>query len=176
MSDPKPIFSLETLFRFCYDLKKESKKIGLTHGAFDLFHYSHLDLLRKSAVICDFLIVGIECDEHVSRYKEYRRPVVDQKSRAAIIGELNCVDAAFIYDWELDTRAYSELYKELRTDVVTIGYEYKYEERMEEQSARGGAKLIKLQTQQLPTTTSVIENILEKYSREHFQEVDKEDL
>lgn len=174
MSKPKPIFSLGTLFRICYDLKNDGKRIGLTHGAFDLFHFSHLDLLKKSALVCDFLIVGIESDENVSTYKDYKRPVVDEGSRAAIIGELNCVDAVFIYDWQLNTDSYSYLYRELRADIITIGCNNKYEDIMEQQSYRGSAKLIKLQTKQLPTTTSLIQNVLDKYSTEDYQKLEKE--
>ncbi|MFC1780309.1 adenylyltransferase/cytidyltransferase family protein [Patescibacteria group bacterium] len=175
MSKPKPIFSLEILYKMCYDLKKEGKKIGFTHGAFDLFHFSHLDLLKKSEAICDFLIVGIESDEHVETYKSYKRPIVDEKSRTSIIGELNCVDAVFVNDLPLNSQTYTYLYKELHVDCVTIGNEFQYEDIMQEQVLRAGSDLVKLNPVRLYSTTSLISSIIRKYTKNDLEDVPKSD-
>ena len=150
MSKAKPIFSLPTLYKITHDLKGQGKKIAITHGAFDLFHTSHLDLLKKSASLCDFLIVGIDCDAHVSSYKTYKRPIVDELSRASIINELNCVDATFIYDGEFSQGGYTQMYHDLFVDTVTIGLNFSFQNIIEEQVAQSGARLVMLRTQQYP--------------------------
>lgn len=173
MSDTKVKLPLDIILRICYEVKRQEKRIGFTHGAFDLFHLSHLDLLIKSASICDYLVVGIESDENVKKYKTYKRPINDEQSRLAIVNELNCVDAAFIIDFPLKTENYTDIYKELNTDFVTIGYEFEYEDVMEEQTRKAGSRLIKLQTRQYPNTTSIIDDILKRYSSNPFKPVPK---
>ena len=170
MGKTKITFTLETLTRIVYSLKQEGKRIGFTHGAFDLFHYSHLDLLQKSSEICDFLIVGVESDEKVSAYKSYKRPIVPERQRMQIINSISYVDASFINNTSLDMKSYTELYKELMIDLVTIGYNFQFEDRIEEQTYKSGAKLVKLPTDQDPTTSSLINTILQKYTQEEYQE------
>lgn len=165
MTSPKTIYSLESLFRICYDLKRDGRRVAITHGAFDLFHYSHLDLLKQSSRICDFLIVGVDSDENVAKYKSYKRPIVGEKARLSIVGELHCVDAALIYDQPLKPENYTQLYRELQVDIVTVGIGFGFMDVIDEQVKRADAKLIKIQTYQNPTTSSLIESIITKYSK-----------
>ncbi|HLD03977.1 MAG TPA: adenylyltransferase/cytidyltransferase family protein [Candidatus Dojkabacteria bacterium] len=53
MSRKSTSFDIETLFKLTRYLKKKGKRIVFTHGAFDLFHLGHLELLQKSADIAD---------------------------------------------------------------------------------------------------------------------------
>jgi len=130
--------------------------------------------LFKSAQLCDYLIVRVESDNNISKYKTYKRPINDQESRLSIVNELNCVEAAFVIDLELKSGNYKAIYKELNTDFVTIGQKFGYEDVMEEQTKKAGCKLIKLQTRQYPDTTSIINEIIQRYSGNDFQEVPKE--
>jgi cytidyltransferase-like protein len=100
------ILSTKVLFKITSDLKKKNKEIVLTHGAFDLFHHGHLDLLEKSKSIADYLIVGIECDKNISKYKDYRRPIINEKSRATIASAIYCTDAVFINNEEVEEDTY----------------------------------------------------------------------
>ena len=59
-------------------------KIGYTTGTFDLFHIGHLNILKKSKEMCDFLIVGVSTDEVVQSYK-HKVPVIPFKDRVEII-------------------------------------------------------------------------------------------
>lgn len=158
------LYSLETLYKIANDLKKQGKKIGVTHGAFDLFHYSHLDLLRKSGLVCDYLIVGVDSDESVSTYKSIERPIIDQDSRMQIVSEIESVDAIFMKHIKLDSENHIRLYKNLMADIVTIGVNYFADYRMQNDTAKSGSKLIKFQTDQRYTTTSIIAKITKKYN------------
>jgi D-beta-D-heptose 7-phosphate kinase/D-beta-D-heptose 1-phosphate adenosyltransferase len=158
------IYSLDTLFRMAYDLKKQGRRIGITHGAFDLFHASHLDLLQKSSQLCDFLIVGIDCNRNISQYKSYLRPIIKQSDRLKIVNELTCVDAVFINKLPLKPTAFTKLYKELNVDVVTIGQHFAFEDQILEQSVHANAKLIKVNTRQYPTTSDIIQKIVSRYT------------
>ena len=65
--------------------------IGYTTGVFDLFHIGHLNILRKSKELCDFLIVEISSDEQVLR-KKNRMPVIPFNERIQIIESIRYVD------------------------------------------------------------------------------------
>lgn len=163
MGHKNNIYSLDTFFKIAFDLKKLGKRIGLTHGAFDLFHYSHLDLLQKSAAMCDYLIVGVDSDESINRYKSEQRPVIDEESRLSIINELVASDGIFLKNIALDDDTIIKMYKYLQADIVTIGQNYAIEERVKFDAEKAGAKLIKIDTDQRYSTSSIINKIIGKY-------------
>lgn len=42
---------------------KENKKVVLTYGTFDVFHYGHLQILKRAKALGDYLIVGVSTDQ-----------------------------------------------------------------------------------------------------------------
>ena len=42
-------------------------KVGVTFGAFDLFHAGHILMLQESNTICDHLVVCIQTDPSLDR-------------------------------------------------------------------------------------------------------------
>lgn len=66
-------------------------KIGYTTGTFDLFHIGHLNILRRSKELCDYLVVGVSTDECVESYK-HKKPVIPFEQRMAIVGSIKYVD------------------------------------------------------------------------------------
>lgn len=83
-------------------LKEPELNIGLTSGCFDLFHSLHLVYLKRCRRLCDFLIVGVDSDDLVRKFKGPERPIVPEHQRVSIISELSCVDVAFIMGSEFD--------------------------------------------------------------------------
>lgn len=63
-------------------------------GVFDLFHRGHLELLKNAKALGQRLIVAINGDEMVSRYK--RKPFFNEQDRLDIIKACRYVDEAFI--------------------------------------------------------------------------------
>ncbi|NOZ61449.1 MAG: HAD-IIIA family hydrolase [Calditrichaeota bacterium] len=82
----------------CAELKKSSKKIGFTSGAFDLLHAGHVDYLEQARSMCDVLIVGVNSDESVKSYKGENRPLNSESHRARVVAALQCVDFVFIFN------------------------------------------------------------------------------
>ena len=68
-------------------------KIGYTTGVFDLFHIGHLNILRKSKELCDFLIVEVTSDGQTMLLKN-RMPVIPYDERIQIIESIRYVDKA----------------------------------------------------------------------------------
>ena len=63
----------------------------LTYGTFDLFHFGHLELLRRARALGDRLIVGVSTDEFNEREKG-KRTFFPYAERAAIVRAVRYVD------------------------------------------------------------------------------------
>ena len=68
-----------------------SSVVGYAPGAYDLFHIGHLNLLRRAADQCDYLIAGVVSDEVLLQTKG-RAPIVPLAERLEIVRNLRIVD------------------------------------------------------------------------------------
>ena len=57
----------------------------------DLFHYGHVNFLKKASSHGDFLLVGVHADEEVMTYK--RRPILSMEERVASVEGCRYADA-----------------------------------------------------------------------------------
>lgn len=107
------------------DLRKEwglrSLKVGVANGCFDLLHPGHVALIQEAAGACDRLIVALNSDASVRRLKGPRRPVQDEKARAAVIGAIRGVSAVVVFDEDTPL----ELVQALQPDILVKGADYK---------------------------------------------------
>lgn len=91
-----------------------------TNGTFDLLHPGHLSSLEAARELGDALVVGVNSDAGVRRYKGPLRPILSQDERAAMLAALECVDYVVIFDEDTPT----ECLEKLRPDVHCKGAEY----------------------------------------------------
>ena len=99
-------------------------KIGYTQGVYDMFHVGHLNLLNNAKAQCEYLIVGINSDQLVQRYK-HKIPVINEKSRKKIVENIKAVDRGVI----VSTLDKEKLQEEYHFDVIFIGDDWKGNER-----------------------------------------------
>lgn len=94
--------------------------IGYTQGTYDMFHIGHLNLLRHAKAQCERLIVGINSDALVEQYK-HKTPVIHERERAEIVGEMRCVDEVVI----CNTLDKCEAWQQIHFDAIFIGDDWK---------------------------------------------------
>ena len=98
-----------------------SFRLVFTNGCFDLLHRGHVEYLNRARRMGDALLVAVNSDASVRRLGKGRdRPLVDERSRAAVVAALECVDMVTIFD-EDTPRA---LIAELQPDVLVKGGDY----------------------------------------------------
>jgi rfaE bifunctional protein nucleotidyltransferase chain/domain len=72
--------------------------VVFTNGCFDLLHLGHVDYLEKARELGDRLVIGLNTDDSVSRFKGPERPLQDQDSRARILASLQFVDLVVFFN------------------------------------------------------------------------------
>jgi len=101
-------------------LKKEAKTLASLNGSFDLIHAGHLYILQEAAKTADILIVAVNSDASVSRYKGPTRPIIPLKERMQMLAALYFVD--YVCPFEEDTPC--KFLKIACPDVHVNGAEY----------------------------------------------------
>ena len=74
------------------------RKIGFTCGAFDVMHAGHADYLAQAKARCDRLLVAVNSDESIQRYKNPLRPVNPWNERAFVVAALEATDCVTILE------------------------------------------------------------------------------
>ncbi|MBS1952105.1 MAG: D-glycero-beta-D-manno-heptose 1-phosphate adenylyltransferase [Cytophagales bacterium] len=84
-------------------------KVVFTNGCFDLLHLGHVDYLEKARSMGDKLVLGLNSDNSVSRFKGPERPLQDQQSRARVLAALQFVDLVVLFDEDTPLNLISQL-------------------------------------------------------------------
>jgi D-beta-D-heptose 7-phosphate kinase/D-beta-D-heptose 1-phosphate adenosyltransferase len=95
----------------------ERLTVGVANGCFDLLHPGHVSLLKQAANNCDRLIVALNSDASARRIKGPRRPVLDETSRATLVGAIKGVSAVVVFPEDTPR----ELIQALQPDVLVKG-------------------------------------------------------
>ncbi|NTV24282.1 MAG: hypothetical protein HGA85_08005, partial [Nanoarchaeota archaeon] len=109
----------------------------------------------------DILIVGINSDSSIKRYKSEKRPIISQEERAEIVAAIGCVDFVTIFDEETPI----ELLKIIKPKAHVKGAEYKGKIPEKEIVEKNGGKVVFLERSDA-STSSIISRILERYTGE----------
>lgn len=97
--------------------------VVFTNGCFDVLHRGHIEYLKESKKLGDYLIVGINSDASVKKLKGSNRPIYNQEDRKFFLEELKCVDEVIIFDEDTPV----ELIKKIKPDILTKGGDNKIE-------------------------------------------------
>ena len=147
------------LARECARLRAAGKKIVFTNGAFDLMHAGHATYLQFARNQGDVLVVALNTDASVRRYKGEKRPVVDEKNRARLMAALECVDYVTWFNEDEP----KELIAELQPDVLVKAEDWAhYVSGRDLVEARGGKVVLAPMVAGL-STTKLIEKIVKAY-------------
>ena len=100
--------------------KSKGERIVFTNGCFDIIHMGHVDYLEKARNLGDHLVVGLNTDSSVSRFKGSNRPIQDQRSRARVMASFQFVDMVVLFDEDTP----KDLISSLVPDVLVKGSDY----------------------------------------------------
>lgn len=100
--------------------QKSGQKVVFTNGCFDLIHLGHVDYLEKARQLGDKLVLGLNSDDSVSRFKGPERPLQDQNSRARVLAAMQFIDLVVFFNEDTPFSLISELVP----DILVKGSDY----------------------------------------------------
>ena len=115
------IISLPSLLKKLPALRRQGKTIAFTNGCFDLMHIGHVKYLEDASKGNRVLIVGLNSDVSVRRIKGQFRPIVVQKSRAAVLAALESVDFVVIFNEDTPFKIIAAI----KPDILIKGADWK---------------------------------------------------
>ena len=154
------ILKREALAEIVARLREEGKRVGLTCGVFDILHAGHVEYLEAAKHRTDVLIVSINTDLSVKKYKDPTRPLVSQAQRARVVAALGCVDYVTFHP-ERRMRRTLEI---LRPTYYIKGGDYKPEDLSSRDVAeKYGGEVLILPLRPGISTTGIIDRALLAY-------------
>ena len=91
----KIFYSLNKFKKF---IKNKKKKITLTSGCFDIFHYGHAKFLNEASKISEYFIVALNSDKSIKNIKGINRPIINLKHRIGLLSSLNFIDVIIVFN------------------------------------------------------------------------------
>jgi rfaE bifunctional protein nucleotidyltransferase chain/domain len=133
--------------------RAEGKSVVFTNGCFDLLHPGHIRLLEQARSLGDVLILGLNSDAGVRRMKGPARPILGERERAAMAGELEAVDAVVLFDEETPR----ELIATLLPDILVKGADWSHFIAGREEVEAAGGRVVALDLQPGYSTTNLVD-------------------
>ena len=146
------IKTLKGLVTEISNLKRKGKQIVFTNGCFDLLHLGHLKILQEAKTKGDVLVVGLNSDSSIRRIKGLKRPILNQRTRAKLLANLNPVDYVVLFK---ETTPYN-LIKLIKPDVLVKGGDWKRNEIVGEKIVK---KVYRVKLYPERSTTRIINKI-----------------
>jgi rfaE bifunctional protein nucleotidyltransferase chain/domain len=152
----KKILPAGVLARRLALLRRQGRRIVFTNGVYDLLHAGHVALLEKSKRLGNILVVGLNSDASVRRYKGPRRPLASQNDRARVLASLSAVD--YVTFFGEDTPY--QLIGKLKPDILVKGGDYETQEIVGRDLVK---KVVRIPLVKGRSTSRLIKKILKAY-------------
>ena len=161
MKDDWPVFSQEKIIPtqklavFANELRRRGKTIATLNGSFDLMHAGHLHIIYQAKQQADILIIAVNSDDSIKRYKGSERPFISLENRIKMLTAIEFVDYVTWFDDD-DPR---EVLSEIKPDVHVNGPEWGENCIEAEVVKKNGGKLHIVKLVEGLSTTNIVEKI-----------------
>lgn len=118
----KKIKTILEIEKIVIKLKRQKKKVVLSHGVFDLVHLGHIEHFKQAKKKGDKLIVSITSSTYVN--KGPGKPIFNDHQRAAFLESIDCIDYVIINYEETSTN----LIKKIKPSIYCKGPDYSKED------------------------------------------------
>lgn len=150
----------EGLMHILDGLRRSGKRVVFTNGCFDILHAGHVRYLNEAKKLGDVLVVGINTDSSVKRFKGEKRPINPEDQRAEVVAALESVDFIVLFNDRYPSRIISLL----KPDVHVKAGDYTPDQMPEAGVVESyGGKVVIVELVNGISTTRIIRKIIEAY-------------
>lgn len=136
--------------------KRQGKTVVFTNGCYDLLHPGHIRLLEQARSLGDCLILALNTDDSVRRFKGPTRPLIHERSRVAVASHLAAVDAVTLFDEDTPR----DLIAALLPDVLVKGADWSHYIAGREEVEAAGGRVFPISLEPGYSTSGIVERIL----------------
>ena len=132
------------------------KKI-LTFGVFDFFHLGHLRLFKQCKQYADYVIVAVQKEEYVLKYKPDMKLLYSTEERMEMLESIKIVDEVYLYE-----TVCAQTLEKIDFDILALGEDHRGG-RFDEVEAwcnNNGKEVVRLKRTKGISSTSIKEDIL----------------
>jgi rfaE bifunctional protein nucleotidyltransferase chain/domain len=130
-------------------------KTVLVGGCFDILHFGHISFLAAAKKLGDYLIVLLESDENVKRYKGPTRPIHTQEQRKAMLESLRFVDMVVMLPPIEGDAQYATLVSQMHPSIIATTEGDPIIEKKRAQATACGARLEVIPKIHTPSTSQL---------------------
>lgn len=94
-----------------------------TGGTFDLFHYGHINFLKKCKSIADKVVVSLNTDDFVTEFK--RCPIMNYEERRISLSYCNYVDQIVPHSFGKDSKP---TILSVKPDIIAVGDDWSHKD------------------------------------------------
>ena len=141
---------------------RNSLKVVLAGGVFDIIHPGHIHTLKDAKALGDVLVVVVATDNTSVKMKK-RRPLHDQEQRRELVNSLSMVDLCLVGQEE-------DIFKTVdlvRPQVIALGYDQTHQEKF----IIDGCKRIKLDAKVARLESPIPESSSSKIQKEYGEAI-----
>lgn len=163
----KKLKNRQEITEICQNLKKKGERIVAYNGSFDLLHLGHIHSLMEAKKQGDILVVLLNSDKSVKKYKGPNRPIISQKDRAKMLTALECVDYVVIFN-EINPK---EILRKIKPHIYCKGPDWGKNCIEKETVEESGGKIHLLKHTPGISTSGIIKKILDIFSKPEIKAV-----
>lgn len=138
--------------------KRAGQVVVFTNGCYDILHPGHIRLLETARSLGDRLILALNTDASVARFKGPQRPFLDERNRAELACALQAVDAVTLFDEDTPR----ELIAALLPDILVKGADWAHFIAGREEVEAAGGRVLALPLEPGYSTTGIVEETLRR--------------
>lgn len=152
----------ERIEEWAGELKSANRTIATLNGSFDLLHAGHLWIIFEASQQADVLLLALNSDDSIKRYKGEDRPIISLEQRLQLVSALSFVD--FVTYFEEDNPC--ALLEKAKPDVHVNGVEYGPDCVEAQVVARNGGRIHLVPKIEGLSTTNILQKVA-KISHAH---------
>lgn len=134
----------------------EGKTVVFTNGCYDVLHPGHVRLLERARSLGDILILALNTDASVRRFKGPLRPFFSEKDRSDLVMRLEAVDAVTLFDEDTPR----DLIAAVLPDVLVKGADWSHFIAGREEVEAAGGQVLALPLEPGFSTTEIAAKVL----------------